>query len=250
MKYPFLLVLVIVFGVQALYSVDALSGLKPDRGTLRYNQDVLKHTEQWAVDHLYDTVEVIDALCRKHGISYTVLSGTILGSHRDGGLIRWDDDADIGMLENEYKKFLTLEDELNERGYELLPSVWNNVTWGYYIYPKDGVLSAHNKKYPAVDLFAFKVVNNKYHYAVKKARKAWRREYFTHDEWNQITDVPFGHLTLRGLTGDAATSYCNRVYGSDWGSVAMIWWDHKDDQLIASEYVRLEEHLHAKRSGR
>jgi hypothetical protein len=250
MRYSLLIVFMIVFGAYPLYTADTLPGSKPDRGSLRYNQDVLKHTEQWVVDALYDTVEVIDSLCRKHGIPYTVLSGSLLGSHRDGGLIRWDDDVDIGMLEDAYKKFLTLENELNEQGYEISPSIWDNVLWGHYIYPKNGVPAAHNKKYPAVDLMAFKAVKNKFHYAVKEARKTWRREYFTRDEWSQITDVPFGHLTLRGLTGDAATSYCNRVYGPDWASVAIVWWDHKDDQFIKSEYVRLEEHVHAKRSGK
>ncbi len=213
---------------------------------MRYNQDILKHTEQWVVDYLYDTVEVIDELCRKHGIGYTILSGTLLGSHREGGLIRWDDD--IGMVEAEYEKFLTLEGELNERGYEMSPSIWDDVDWGYYIYPKDGVAGAHNKKYPAVDLFAYKLIDDTYHYAVKEARTTWHREYFTKDEWRQIQDVPFGHLTVRGLAGDSATSYCNRVYGADWDSVAIVWWDHKDDKTIESEYVTLEEHVHAKHS--
>lgn len=238
-------ILLALLGFYPLHSTE-----KPDRGVLRYNQEVLKHTEQWAVDHLYDTLEVIDELCRKHDIPYTVLSGTLLGSLRDGGLIRWDDDGDIGMLEDDYAKFLELEHELNMRGYEITPSIWKGITWGHYVYPKEGVPGAHNKKYPAVDIFPMKLLDSTYHYAVEEARKAWKLEYFTPTEWNQITDIPFGHLTLRGPAVDGATSYCSRVYGSDWDSVAVVWWDHKDDRSVQSEYVRLEEHIHAKRTAR
>ncbi len=52
-----------------------------------------------------DVLEAIDEICVRHGIRYRAEWGSILGAVRHGGFIPWDDDLDIGMLREDYKKF-------------------------------------------------------------------------------------------------------------------------------------------------
>lgn len=60
--------------------------------------------------------EEIKRLCEKHGIRYFMIAGTLLGAVRHGGAIPWDDDMDIGMLREDYERFLQVAaTDLDER---------------------------------------------------------------------------------------------------------------------------------------
>lgn len=75
----------------------------------------------------------VDRICKKCGIKYNIIAGTLLGAVRHGGFIPWDDDADVAMLRPEYEKFrkackteldtsrFYFQDHRNTRGYR----------WGY-----------------------------------------------------------------------------------------------------------------------
>lgn len=75
----------------------------------------------------------VDRICKKSGIRYNIIAGTLLGAIRHSGYIPWDDDADIAMLRSEYEKFrdackttldksrFYFQDHRNTKGYR----------WGY-----------------------------------------------------------------------------------------------------------------------
>lgn len=48
----------------------------------------------------------IDRVCERSGITYFLMSGSALGALRHGGFIPWDDDVDVGMLREDYERFL------------------------------------------------------------------------------------------------------------------------------------------------
>lgn len=77
-------------------------------------------------------VKEVVALCDKHGWTYYMLGGTMLGAIRHKGFIPWDDDIDLGMPREDYEAFLEIAPkELSE--HLRVVNYRNDPTFQYYI---------------------------------------------------------------------------------------------------------------------
>lgn len=58
-----------------------------------------------AEDHaaLRDLLRRLDVVLQEANVRYWIIGGTLLGAVRDGGVIPWDDDADVGVLASEWR---------------------------------------------------------------------------------------------------------------------------------------------------
>ena len=54
----------------------------------------------------YEMMKFFDNVCRKHNLEYWLDYGTLLGAVRHSGFIPWDDDLDVGMMREDYLKFV------------------------------------------------------------------------------------------------------------------------------------------------
>ncbi|AMF98138.1 hypothetical protein AL538_10695 [Vibrio harveyi] len=91
------------------------------KGTLRCDQNVFsgnykyyllgKDTPICCASNLYEILKDVTEVLEKNSIQYFINYGTFLGSVRHKGLIPWDTDIDIGILEKDVEK---VTDILNE----------------------------------------------------------------------------------------------------------------------------------------
>lgn len=79
-----------------------------------------------------DMLVEFDKVCRKHSINYVLFGGSLLGAVRHKGYIPWDDDADIGMLREDYETFKKVANEMDQTiCYFQDHDTDKNYRWGY-----------------------------------------------------------------------------------------------------------------------
>lgn len=75
----------------------------------------------------FDILKSFKSICKKHGLTYMLAYGTLLGAVRHKDFIPWDDDVDIMMPRPDFEKLETVYSEHNEEfGKNKLISVENN----------------------------------------------------------------------------------------------------------------------------
>ena len=78
---------------------------------------------------LFDTLKHFISICEKNQLTYYIAAGSALGAVRHHDMIPWDDDIDIYMPRDDYKKFLSLKDQIDDKQYQII-TLDNS---GYYL---------------------------------------------------------------------------------------------------------------------
>lgn len=142
------------------------------------NEEVLKKLHSALLEILIE----IDRICRKYCIQYFLDSGTALGAVRHDGFIPWDDDADVGMVREEYEKFIkAASTELGEQFFlqtrETDPqfskfSAKIRLNGTYFPESRNAGTEIHQGIF--VDIFPFDYINDNKEKAIAEIKKSRR----------------------------------------------------------------------------
>lgn len=170
-------------------------------------------TPQWVVDGVYESLAVADWALGRLGIRYVIMSGTLLGAMRHGGMIPWDDDADLGVCLRDAAAMRSAQPLLRARGHDVA-----EFEHGLKIFSSSGLAlePGLHYRYPFVDVFTLVQEGGNWVFNSVLAREKWPKEFFASEDLDDLVRVPFGPLSLWSVRESAARAYLERFYGHDW----------------------------------
>lgn len=146
-------------------------------------------------------MDEIDRVCRDNGITYFLDSGTLLGAIRHKGFIPWDDDVDIGMMREDYDRFISIapsyfdSDKYFLQTHESEPAYTNfhaKVRIENTLYPQKGSMK-YTHRGIMIDIFPFDYLPDNYDDAVKYLHKVRRIR--------RLNNTRFREKSIKGVLG-------------------------------------------------
>ncbi len=160
------------------YIVEYLNGTEADRNKIMKGDNSMKYYVNFSFH--YSLFNLFDKFIQKldeHKINYFLIGGGLIGIFRHNNtFIPWDDDLDIGVLEEDRDKIYKIINDMSQEDDRYF------LEEGFI--PKIGY-DRNNKGNPIqVDLFFYKNFpeQNYYHFSSEKQRFSWKNQYITHNE--------------------------------------------------------------------
>ena len=196
----------------------------------------------------------VDALCRKHGISYVIACGSLLGAVRHKGFIPWDDDGDICMLREEYEKFRQVAGELDpEICWFQDHSTDEDYLWGYgkvrrtgttYVRAGDEHLKARTGVY--IDIFPMDDIPQSALGQVMDVGRCWTQRNILYAGVGKYSAGGIRKALFKMVSGippervfhrlEKRTEKCHNDTSNDVRLLMFNLWDHERDHLLPYGY--------------
>lgn len=190
-------------------------------------------TPKKVISKLYQLMYDVDVIMYQSGIQYWIVAGTLLGAIRHGGIIPWDDDLDIGVLNTprvlKILRSREFTDLLSKCGYAI-KKMW----FGYKIY-----YDSDDYDWIGLDIFTFEEKDSKYQFTSRRARKKWSKEYIKTNELYPLKRIKFGDFQV---TCPQMTKTLLDRWFTSWSSVAYQDYNHQlDERIVPKLMVKLDK---------
>ena len=165
---------------------------------------------------LLTMMEKIHSILNKHNIKYWVDGGSLLGAVRHKGMIPWDDDIDLGVLDKDFEKLIPLflkelyADDMQikvQRTTKDMIKVFVSDLW--FKNKETGQIIGT----PTIDIFKYAKSNDKVQLASLSDRKRFKNCYYLKHELFPLKEYKFDNITVMGA--DMPLGYLVRYYGAD-----------------------------------
>ena len=185
---------------------------------------VIPRTKQSVVDDVYDLLDIFNKITTNLNIPYVIAFGTALGAQRHGGIVPWDDDCDVAILDEDVNQLVEIKSVFEEEHQCTLDVSWCG---GLQLFKNSSPKRiADGKGFPLLDIFVF--TKNKTDLTLKCdhcQQLYMNKRVFSLKAWtNTSHDHVFGDLRLRGPTD--MKCYLDNTYGDNWNDIAYQDFDH------------------------
>lgn len=165
---------------------------------------------EWKARELYHIIYDFDRFCTANQIEYWVEGGTLIGAIRHGGIIPWDDDADVQMTTASYNRLLKLEDAMFVYN---LAIVYETEFGNLMKIIRPNPSNPDSWEFPFIDVFKVKKQGDNLIYTEKIWRDSVRGGRIKISDLYPLKRVKFGNYMVNAPANSKA--YLKENYGPD-----------------------------------
>jgi len=160
-------------------------------------------------------LEKVSNILDLNSIPYFIDGGTLLGAVRHKNRILYDDDVDIGVLNQDFQKLLHILEKISDEKYQIniLKSTDNLIK---VFVPNMWVKNKITGKIigtPTLDIFRYEVKGDKIRLYSTLDRQKFKNCYYLKSEFYPLKKIPFSVLSV--YAANNPLGYLHRYYGSD-----------------------------------